>query len=470
MNAATKLPLELGPIHFVGIGGIGMSGIAEVLMTLGYTVQGSDAKASKITDRLVQLGATVFEGQAAENIGEAAVIVVSSAIKKGNPELEEARRRKLPVVRRAEMLAELMRMRSNIAVAGTHGKTTTTTMVATLLDKGGFDPTVINGGVIHSYGSNARAGAGEWMVVEADESDGSFNRLPATIAIVTNIDPEHLEHWGSFDALRKGFLDFVSNIPFYGLAVCCTDHPEVQALVGRVTDRRVVTFGFNAQADVRAVNLRFENGIAHFDILLNNEAEGSKIEGCTLPMPGDHNVSNALSAVAVARHLGMKKDEIREALAGFAGVNRRFTKVAEVNGVTIIDDYGHHPVEIAAVLRAARQSTKGRVIAVHQPHRYTRLSSLFEDFCTCFNEADVAGIAEVYAAGEDPIAGASRDDLVAGLIAHGHRHARAVIDEADLARLFREQARPGDVFVCLGAGTISTWANNLPAKLMGKAA
>ncbi|MFN7223994.1 MAG: UDP-N-acetylmuramate--L-alanine ligase [Paracoccaceae bacterium] len=470
MNAATKLPMELGPIHFVGIGGIGMSGIAEVLMTLGYTVQGSDAKASKITDRLVKLGATFFEGQAAENIGNAAVVVISSAIKKGNPELEEARRRKLPVVRRAEMLAELMRLRSNIAIAGTHGKTTTTTMVATLLDKGGFDPTVINGGVIHSYGSNARAGAGEWMVVEADESDGSFNRLPATIAIVTNIDPEHMEHWGSFDALRKGFLDFVSNIPFYGLAVCCTDHPEVQALVGRVADRRIVTFGFNAQADVRAVNLRFEDGIAHFDILLNGEGEGAKIEGCTLPMPGDHNVSNALSAVAVARHLGMKKDEIREALASFAGVNRRFTKVAEVNGVTIIDDYGHHPVEIAAVLRAARQSTKGRVIAVHQPHRYSRLHSLFDDFCTCFNEADVVAIAEVYAAGEDPIAGASRDDLVAGLIAHGHRHARAILDEADLARLFREQARPGDIFVCLGAGTISTWANNLPAKLLGKAA
>ncbi len=470
MNAATKLPLELGPIHFVGIGGIGMSGIAEVLMTHGYTVQGSDAKASKITDRLVKLGATFFEGQSAANIGTAAVVVVSSAIKKGNPELEEARRRKLPVVRRAEMLAELMRLRSNIAVAGTHGKTTTTTMVATLLDKGGFDPTVINGGVIHAYGSNARAGAGEWMVVEADESDGSFNRLPATIAIVTNIDPEHMEHWGTFDALRKGFYDFVSNIPFYGLAVCCTDHAEVQALVGRITDRRVVTFGFNAQADVRAVALRFENGIAHFDILLQGEGTGSKIENCTLPMPGDHNVSNALSAVAVARHLGMKREEIREALAGFAGVNRRFTKVAEVNGVTIIDDYGHHPVEIAAVLRAARQATKGRIIAVHQPHRYTRLSSLFEDFCACFNEADVVGIAEVYAAGEDPIPGASRDDLVAGLIAHGHRHARAVKDEADLARLVKEQARPGDMVVCLGAGTISTWANNLPARLMGHAA
>lgn len=473
MNA-TKLPMELGPIHFVGIGGIGMSGIAEVLMTLGYRVQGSDAKASKITDRLVKLGAVFHEGQRAENIGEAAVVVISSAIKKGNPELEEARRKKLPVVRRAEMLAELMRMRSNIAIAGTHGKTTTTTMVATLLDKGGFDPTVINGGVIHAYGSNARAGEGEWMVVEADESDGSFNRLPATIAIVTNIDPEHMEHWGTIENLRKGFLDFVSNIPFYGLAVCCTDHPEVQALVGKVTDRRVVTFGFNAQADVRAVGLKFANGKAHFDILLQNEEEGSKIEGCTLPMPGDHNVSNALAAVAVARHLGMKKEEIREALAGFAGVNRRFTKVGEVNGVTIIDDYGHHPVEIAAVLKAARQAVAdkpgARVIAVHQPHRYTRLSNLFEDFCTCFNDADVVAIAEVYAAGEEPIAGASRDDLVAGLISHGHRHARAILDEADLARLFREQARPGDIFVCLGAGTISTWANALPAKLIGQAA
>ncbi|MCA3435978.1 MAG: UDP-N-acetylmuramate--L-alanine ligase [Rhodobacter sp.] len=466
MSAATKLPLGLGPIHFVGIGGIGMSGIAEVLMTLGYRVQGSDTKASGITDRLAGLGATVFEGQRAENLGAAAVVVVSSAIRPGNPELEEARRRKLPVVRRAEMLAELMRLKSNIAIAGTHGKTTTTTMVATLLDKGGFDPTVINGGVIHAYGSNARAGAGEWMVVEADESDGSFNRLPATIAIVTNIDPEHMDHWGTFEALRKGFFDFVSNVPFYGLAVCCTDHPEVQVLVGRVTDRRIVTFGFNAQADVRATGLRFENGKAFFDIQLQNEGEGSKIESCTLPMPGDHNVSNALAAVAVARELGMTATDIRAALAAFGGVNRRFTRVGEVlGGVTIIDDYGHHPVEIAAVLKAARQATAGRVIAVHQPHRYTRLSSLFEEFCTCFNEADVVAIADVYPAGEDPIAGASRDDLVAGLIAHGHRHARAVVDEADLARLVREQARPGDMVVCLGAGTISAWANALPARL-----
>ncbi|MGR3248133.1 MAG: UDP-N-acetylmuramate--L-alanine ligase [Paracoccus sp. (in: a-proteobacteria)] len=475
MNAATKLPGELGPIHFVGIGGIGMSGIAEVLLTLGYRVQGSDLKRSKITDRLETLGATVFEGQRAESIDGAGVIVISTAIKKGNPELEEARRRGLPVVRRAEMLAELMRMKSNIAIAGTHGKTTTTTMVATLLDAGGLDPTVINGGVIHAYGSNARAGAGEWMVVEADESDGSFNRLPADIAIVTNIDPEHMEHWGSFDALRQGFYNFASGIPFYGLAVCCTDHPEVQSLVGKLTDRRVVTFGFNAQADVRAMNLRYERGIAHFDIALQGEGPEDNgdlrmIEGCTLPMPGDHNVSNCLAAVAVARHLGIKMSEIREALAKFGGVGRRFTRVGEVGGVTIIDDYGHHPVEIAAVLKAARQASSGRVIAVHQPHRYSRLSGLFDDFCTCFNEADVVAIADVYSAGEDPIPGASRDDLVAGLIAHGHRHARAILSEDDLERLVREQARPGDMVVCLGAGTISAWANSLPARLQGRAA
>ncbi|SLN26192.1 UDP-N-acetylmuramate--L-alanine ligase [Pseudoruegeria aquimaris] len=463
MSAATKLPLELGAIHFVGIGGIGMSGIAEVLLNHGYTVQGSDLKESKITERLAQLGARIFIGQRAENLENAEVVVISSAIKPGNPELDAARARGLPVVRRAEMLAELMRLKSNVAVAGTHGKTTTTTMVATLLDAGGIDPTVINGGIIHAYGSNARMGQGEWMVVEADESDGTFIRLPATIAIVTNIDPEHMEHWGDFDTLRAGFLQFVSNIPFYGLAVCCTDHPEVQALVGRITDRRVVTFGFNAQADVRAVNLTYKAGVAHFDILL--QAEDAKIEGCTLPMPGDHNVSNALAAVAVARHLGMKREEIREALANFGGVNRRFTKVDEVNGVTIIDDYGHHPVEIEAVLKAARQASEGRVIAVHQPHRYSRLASLFEDFCTCFNEADVVGISEVFAAGEDPIPGASRDDLVAGLIGHGHRHARAVNSEEDLERLVREQAAPGDIVVCLGAGTISAWAHALPARL-----
>ncbi|WP_375257774.1 UDP-N-acetylmuramate--L-alanine ligase [Citreimonas sp.] len=465
MTGATKLPVNVGPIHFVGIGGIGMSGIAEVLLNHGYTIQGSDLKATKITQRLVELGATVFEGQRAENLAGAQVVVISSAIKPGNPELDEARARGLPVVRRAEMLAELMRLKSNVAIAGTHGKTTTTTMVATLLERGGFDPTVVNGGVIHAYGSNARMGQGEWMVVEADESDGTFNRLPATIAIVTNIDPEHMDHWGSLENLRRGFYDFVSNIPFYGLAVCCTDNAEVQALVGRVTDRRVVTYGFNAQADVRAVNLRYEAGTALFDVAFQDTGEVA--EGFRLPMPGDHNVSNALSAIAVARHLGMTADEICAALAAFGGVNRRFTKVGEVDGVTIIDDYGHHPVEIAAVLKAARQATQGRVIAVHQPHRFTRLHHHFEEFCTCFNEADVVAIAEVYAAGEDPIEGATRDDLVAGLVRHGHRQARALQGEDDLAALVREVARPGDMVVCLGAGTISAWANALPERLRG---
>ncbi len=466
MNAgATKLPLDIGAIHFVGIGGIGMSGIAEVLLNHGYTVQGSDLKATPITERLERLGAKVFVGQVAENLEEAEVVVISSAIKPGNPELDAARAKGLPIVRRAEMLAELMRLKSNVAVAGTHGKTTTTTMVAALLDEGGIDPTVINGGIIHAYGSNARMGQGEWMVVEADESDGTFNRLPATIAIVTNIDPEHMEHWGTEEALHQGFYEFVSGIPFYGLAVCCTDDPDVQALVGKITDRRVVTYGFNAQADVRAVNLTYKAGVAHFDVAL--QAEGIVIEGCALPMPGDHNVSNALSAVAVARHLGMKQAEIKAALQGFGGVNRRFTRVGEVGGVTIIDDYGHHPVEIAAVLKAARQATEGRVIAVHQPHRYSRLSHHFEEFCACFNDADVVGISDVFSAGEDVIPGAERDDLVAGLIRHGHRHARAVASEDDLERLVREQATDGDMVVCLGAGTISAWANGLPERLKG---
>ncbi len=466
MNAsATKLPLDVGAIHFVGIGGIGMSGIAEVLLNHGYQVQGSDLKRSKITDRLEKLGAVVFEGQNADNLENAQVMVISSAIKPGNAELDEARKCGMPVVRRAEMLAELMRLKSNVAVAGTHGKTTTTTMVATLLDAGGLDPTVINGGIIHAYGSNARMGDGEWMVVEADESDGTFNRLPATIAIVTNIDPEHMEHWGTFDALRDGFYDFVSNIPFYGLAVCCTDHAEVQALVGRVTDRRVVTYGFNAQADVRAVNLSYKSGMAHFDIELH--AEDKVIKDCTLPMPGDHNVSNALAAVAVARHLGMKLDEIRTALKNFGGVNRRFTRVGVVDGVTIIDDYAHHPVEIAAALKAARQSTEGRVIAMHQPHRFSRLHDLFDDFCACFNDADIVGISDVFAAGEDPIVGANRDDLVAGLTRHGHRFATVIEDEDAMLTLIKSEAKPGDMVICLGAGTISAWANALPERLKG---
>ncbi len=458
MKKVTKLPGDIGAIHFVGIGGIGMSGIAEVLLDQGYMVQGSDLKASKITRRLEAMGALIHLGQKTENLGEAEVVVVSTAIKPGNPELDQARKVGLPVVRRAEMLAELMRLKSNVAVAGTHGKTTTTTMVSTLLHAGGFDPTVVNGGVINAFESNARTGQGEWMVVEADESDGTFNRLPATIAIVTNIDPEHMEHWGSFDNLRQGFFEFVHNIPFYGLAVCNTDHPEVQALVGRITDRRVTTYGFNAQADVRVVDLSYAQGTAYFDVALR---DGSMIEGCTLPMPGDHNVSNALASVAVALHLGMSGDAIRTGLHSFKGVNRRFTKVAELDGVTIIDDYAHHPVEIAAALKAARQSHSGRIIAIHQPHRYSRLNDLFDDFCTCFNDADVVGITDIFAAGEAPIAGADRDSLVIGLTGHGHRNAMAVADEAALKAFLTEHCQPGDMLICLGAGSISAWAHGL---------
>ena len=458
MKKVTKLPGDIGAIHFVGIGGIGMSGIAEVLLDQGYMVQGSDLKASKITRRLEAMGALIHLGQKAKNLGEAEVVVVSTAIKPGNPELDQARKVGLPVVRRAEMLAELMRLKSNVAVAGTHGKTTTTTMVSTLLHAGGFDPTVVNGGVINAFESNARTGQGEWMVVEADESDGTFNRLPATIAVVTNIDPEHMEHWGSFDNLRQGFFEFVHNIPFYGLAVCNTDHPEVQALVGRITDRRVTTYGFNAQADVRVVDLSYAQGTAYFDVALR---DGSMIEGCTLPMPGDHNVSNALASVAVALHLGMSGDAIRTGLHSFKGVNRRFTKVAELDGVTIIDDYAHHPVEIAAALKAARQSHSGRIMAIHQPHRYSRLYDLFDDFCTCFNDADVVGITDIFAAGEAPIAGADRDSLVIGLTGHGHRNAMAVADEAALKAFLTEHCQPGDMLICLGAGSISAWAHGL---------
>ena len=463
MSVSTKFPVEIGPIHFIGIGGIGMSGIAEILINLGYTVQGSDLKETEITSRLERMGASIKIGHNKNNLMNVAVVVISSAINSDNPELIHARSNGLPVVRRAEMLAELMRMKSNVAIAGTHGKTTTTTLVATLLDEGGFDPTVINGGIIHAYGSNARAGAGEWMVVEADESDGTFTRLPATIALITNIDPEHLEHWGDFDALRQGFLDFISNIPFYGVAVCCSDHPEVQKLIDKISDRQIKTFGLNAQADIRAINLHYDEGRAHFDIKF--QKENCTITDCILPMPGDYNVSNALGAVAVAHHLGVENNKIRKALAYFKGVNRRFTKVGELNGITFIDDYAHHPVEISAVLRAARQISSGRIIAVHQPHRYTRLSALFKDFCSCFNDADIVAISDVYSAGEQKIPGVSKDDLVTGLIHHSHRHAVAVSNLQELSKLVADNAQSGDLVIFLGAGNISSWASELPKLL-----
>ena len=465
MTAA--LPLDIGAIHFIGIGGIGMSGIAEVLLNLGHQVQGSDAKSSPISDRLKRLGATVFVGHEPGNLGEAQVVVVSSAIKPDNPELVAARAKRLPVVRRAEMLAELMRLKWNVAVAGTHGKTTTTSLCAAMLDAGGLDPTVVNGGVIHAYDSNARKGAGDWMVVEADESDGTFLKLPATVAVVTNIDPEHLDHYGDFNAVKTAFLNFISNIPFYGAAICCLDHPEVQALIGRVRDRRVVTYGFNPQADVRAETLRVEGGASVFDVAIRWPGEPERrLEGLRLPMPGEHNVQNALAALGVALQLKIGDEAIRAALAGFRGVKRRFTAAGEWSGIRIIDDYGHHPAEIAATLKAARSAAgEGRVIAVHQPHRYSRLHDLFDQFCGCFNDADVVAISEVYAAGEAPIEGATRERLVEGLIQRGHRRALALDSAEALTELIAAEAKPGDLVVCLGAGSITQWANGLAADL-----
>lgn len=462
-----KLPRDIGPVHFVGIGGIGMSGIAEVLANLNYTVTGSDVSDSANVKRLREKGIKVEVGHRAENIDGADVIVVSSAIKPDNPELVAARAKRLPVVRRAEMLAELMRLKSCVAIAGTHGKTTTTSMVAAMLDAGNFDPTVINGGIINAYGTNARLGAGDWMVVEADESDGTFLKLPADIAIVTNVDAEHLDHFKTFQAVQDAFVDFVENVPFYGFAVMCTDHPIVQRIVGRVTDRRVITYGENPQADVRLVDLDNRDGVSTFSVAFRDRAGKTvhEIRDLRLPMPGRHNALNATSAIAVAHELGVPDEVIRSALGKFGGVKRRFTRVGDWNGVTIIDDYGHHPVEIAAVLKAARDSTKNQVIAVVQPHRYTRLKSLFEPFSTCFNDADAVIVAHVYPAGEAPIEGADRDHLIAALRARGHRQVIPLDGPDKLAGIVREIAKPGDYVVLLGAGNITQWAYALPGEL-----
>jgi UDP-N-acetylmuramate--alanine ligase len=466
MNRRRPTPFDLGPVHFVGIGGIGMSGIAEIMLRVGYTVQGSDARISANTERLEKLGARIFIGQDAGNLENASAVVYSTAIQPDNPELVEARARRLPLVRRAEMLAELMRLQFSVAVGGTHGKTTTTSLVAALLDAGGLDPSVINGGIINAYGANAKVGQGDWMVVEADESDGTFLKLRATCAVVTNIDPEHLDHYGSFDAVRRAFREFVESTPFYGFAAICTDHPEVQAMAARVENRRLVTYGVNPQADVRAERIEMGPEGCRFDVVIRpGDGPPLRWEGLKLPMAGRHNVLNALAAISVARELGVGEDAIRQGLAGFGGVRRRFTTTGVVGGVRIVDDYGHHPVEIAAVLSAARAVTSGRVVAVVQPHRYSRLKDLFQDFCSCFNDADTVIVSDVYAAGEAPLAGASREDLVEGLKRHGHRRVLALQGPAALAAMVRAEAGPGDLVVCLGAGDITAWAYALPAQL-----
>jgi UDP-N-acetylmuramate--alanine ligase len=462
-----KMPRDVGPIHFIGIGGIGMSGIAEVMATLNYKVQGSDISDNYNVARLRKHGIQVDIGHDAKNIGNAQVVVISSAVKADNPELVEARARYLPVVRRAEMLAELMRFKSCIAIGGTHGKTTTTSIVASLLDSGNLDPTVINGGIINAYGTNARLGEGEWMVVESDESDGTFVKLPADIVVVTNVDPEHLDHYGSFEKAKEAYLAFVENIPFYGFAVMCIDHPVVQELIGKIKDRRVITYGYSPQADYRLLNVHYNDGATRFAVRITDRVSGqsSEIADLALRMPGDHNALNSVAALAVSRELGMSDADIRKGLAAFEGVKRRFTRTGENNGVTVFDDYGHHPVEIAAVLSAARKVTKGKVIAVMQPHRYSRLAGLFEDFCTCFNDADSVILTPVYAAGETPIEGASHVNLASGMHDRGHRSVFTIEDSKQLASEVKKLVQPGDIVICLGAGTISQWAYALPAEL-----
>ncbi|CAN5334223.1 UDP-N-acetylmuramate--L-alanine ligase [soil metagenome] len=468
------IPFDLGPVHFVGIGGIGMSGIAEIMLKIGYAVQGSDAKASANTERLAALGARIFIGHDAAHVSEGvSAVVYSTAVKATNPEMMTARERRIPLVRRAEMLAELMRLQFSIAVGGTHGKTTTTSMVAALLDAAGLDPTVVNGGIINAYGTNAKVGDGDWIVVEADESDGSFLRLKSTVAIVTNIDPEHLDHYGDFDAVRRAFCDFVENIPFYGFAAVCLDHPEVQRLVASIDNRRLVTYGMNPQAQVRAENVIMGPDGCGFDVVFqsgDSVVEPTRIEGLHLPMAGWHNVANALAAIAVARELDVSDEAIRSGLAGFGGVKRRFTTTGVVRGIRIVDDYGHHPVEIAAVLKAARQVVQsgevaGRVIAVMQPHRFTRLRDLMEEFSTSFSDADTVFIADVYPAGETPIEGVDKQALVDGVRRYGHRHVSALENVTTLPRVIAEAASAGDVVVLLGAGDITSWAYALPAQL-----
>ena len=468
---ATRVPLEIGTIHFIGIGGIGMSGIAEIMHNLGYKVQGSDVADNANVKRLKAMGIPVMLGHDPSNLKDAHAVVYSSAVKPGNPEFDAARAQSLPLVRRAEMLAEIMRLRSCVAVAGTNGKTTTTTMIAALLDAGGLDPTVVNGGIINAYGTNARLGAGEWVVVEADESDGTFLKLPATVAVVTNADPDHLDYYGTFDNMRQAFQRFVENVPFYGFAVLCLDHPEVQAMVGRIEDRRLITYGFSPQADVRAANLRFAGGASHFDIVIADRRKNIQVrmDGVRLGDGGEHNVQNALAAVTVARELGIAEDVIRSALDKFAGVGRRFTRVGGWKGVAIIDDYAHNPFKIAAALKAARQAYAGPVIAIVQPHRYTRLRDTFEQFAKCLNDADIAIVAPVYAAGEAPIDGINRDTYAEALRAHGHRDVRVIDGDADLPALIENLDLANGVIVFLGAGSITNWANGFEAVMKGRA-
>ncbi|HEY8963109.1 MAG TPA: UDP-N-acetylmuramate--L-alanine ligase [Alphaproteobacteria bacterium] len=477
------MPRDIGTLHFIGIGGIGMSGIAEMLHGLGYKVQGSDAQDSYNTRRLQDKGITVMIGHHASHLMDAhgkmpAAVVVSTAIKGDNPEFEEAYRKHIPIVHRSEMLSELMRLKWSIGVAGTHGKTTTTSLVGAMLEAGDMDPTVINGGVINAYGTNMREGKSQWMVVETDESDGSFINLPLNAGIITNIDPEHLDHYGSFAALKAAFAMYVQNLPFYGFAVLCADHREVRELIEQCVNRRVISYGFAPDAQVRATDVVCNAQGSTFDIHVHGSALKSDdlhFKNVKLNVVGKHNVQNAMAAVSVGLALGMNEDQIRKGLENFQGVKRRFSRVGDAGGVSVIDDYAHHPVEIRAVLSTARAvQVDKKVIAVMQPHRYTRLSNLMDDFAAAFVDADHVIIADVYPAGEQPIEGATRDHLVAATKARGHEKVQALENPEALASLIADIAQDGDMVVCLGAGNITNWAYALPEQLQtlkkGKAA
>ena len=459
----SHLPQNLGVIHFIGIGGIGMSGIAEILIQSGYLVQGSDINISDNTNRLKKIGVKIFIGQKSSNINNAKIIVVSTAITNTNIELIAAKKMFLPIVHRAEMLGELMRLKQSIAVGGTHGKTTTTSLISRIIEQNGMDPTIINGGIISSLGSNAKLGGGEWMIVEADESDGSFAKLNPTVAVVTNIDLEHLDHHGNEKKLEHAFFNFVSSIPFYGFICLCIDHPRVQKLISKLEDKKVITFGLSANADIRATNIIYKNNCMNFDLNISKRLNtNTQVYNIEFSMIGLHNIQNALAAISIGLELNIPIESIQNSLKTFNGVQRRFEKVGDYNGSLIIDDYGHHPVEISSALSAARLiAPKNKIISIFQPHRYSRLRDLFEDFCSCFNDSDQVLLLDVYPAGEKVIKKFESINLAEGLIKYGHKKVSYVKDSNKLANIIKDNLIPGDLVICLGAGTITKIANNL---------
>ena len=464
----SNIPQNVGRFHFIGIGGIGMSGIAEILLQSGYLVQGSDINPTKITKRLNKLGAKIFIGHNSGNINQANIIVYSSAITEKNPELIEAKKLSIPIVHRSEMLGELMRLKQSIAVAGTHGKTTTTSLISKLLEQNNMDPTIINGGIISSLASNAKLGEGKWMVVEADESDGSFSRLIPTIAIVTNIDLEHMDFHKTESNLEKAFTNFISSIPFYGFAAVCIDHPRIQKILAKVTNKKIITYGYSPNADIRAINTRFVDGKMIFDVSYKDKVEKntSFIKNIIFSMIGYHNVLNALAAISVALELGISITIIKKSLNSFSGVQRRFQYITKIDNAKIYDDYGHHPEEIKAALSAAKLiKNNSKILAIFQPHRYTRLKNHFEEFCSSFNDADKVILLNIYAAGEKKLINYENTDLEEGIRNYGHKNVESLKDDEKIFEKIFKNLKNFDIIIFLGAGNITNIANSLSKKI-----